>query len=248
MPVVTSTERMRGFTLVELLVALVVMALLSLMSWRGLDGMARATAVTQARADELVALQNGMAQFGADLDAMMDLTQTAAPSAGGGGDGNGATPNPSASSAASASGKPMSLDWNGQVLRIVRASGDVSDSGLRVVAWTRRSNQGQGPWLRWQSALLRKPADLQTAWTQAAVWAQSPDDATRKAEVVLVPLLDWKIYYYRNDAWSNPLSSAEAGSAMPDGVRLVLTLPEGAALAGAITRDWIRPTVAGNKS
>ena len=230
MPVVTSTERMRGFTLVELLVAPVVMALLSLMSWRGLDGMARATAVTQARADELVALQNGMAQFGADLDAMMDLTQTAAPSA------------------TSASGKPTSLDWNGQVLRIVRASGDVSDSGLRVVAWTRRSNQGQGPWLRWQSALLRKPADLQTAWTQAAVWAQSPDDATRKAEVAVVPLLDWKIYYYRNDAWSNPLSSAEAGSAMPDGVRLVLTLPEGAALAGAITRDWIRPTVAGNKS
>lgn len=234
-------RKLRGFTLVELLVALVVMALLSVMSWRGLDGMARATAITQARADELVALQNGMAQFGADLDAMTDLTPAAA-SVAGGGDANGVTPG------AAAAGKPAPLDWNGQVLRIVRASGGVTDSGLRVVAWTRRANQGQGQWLRWQSALLQNPADLQTAWTQAAVWAQSPDDAARKREVAVVPLLDWQIYYYRNDAWSNPLSSAESAGATPDGIRVVLTLPQGTALAGAITRDWIRPTIAGNKS
>lgn len=229
-------KRQCGFTLVELLVALVVMALLSILSWRGLDGMARTTAITQARADELVALQNGMAQFGADLDAMTDLSQPVALAA-----GDGAAKSPT-------SGKPAPLDWNGQVLRIVRASSGTTDSGLRVVAWARRSNQGQGQWLRWQSALVLNPADLQAAWSQAAVWAQSPDDAARKLEVAVVPLLDWKIYYYRNDAWSNPLSSAESAGATPDGVRLVLTLPEGAALSGAITRDWIRPIVAGNKS
>ena len=48
-----------GFTLVELLVALAVMALLSLMSWRGLDSMGRMQARTQARADDLQALRNG---------------------------------------------------------------------------------------------------------------------------------------------------------------------------------------------
>ncbi len=62
----------RGFTLVELLVALLVMALLSLMSWRGLDGMARAVAQNRARADDVQALQSGLAQWGADLDAMAD--------------------------------------------------------------------------------------------------------------------------------------------------------------------------------
>ena len=36
----------RGFTLVELLVALFAMALLAIMSWRGLDGMTRAQAQT----------------------------------------------------------------------------------------------------------------------------------------------------------------------------------------------------------
>ena len=236
--------RPRGFTLVELLVALFVMALLSIMSWRGLDGMARATAITQARADELVALQNGMAQFGADLDAMADLPVPVQPPAGGG--------NASGAGTSATTAKPAPLDWNGQALRIVRASGGVTDSGLRVVAWSRRIGQvngtAQGQWLRWQSDLLRSPADLQSAWSQAAIWAQNPDDAARKREVAVVPLADWKIYYYRNDAWSNPLSSADAANAAPDGIRLVLTLPEGAALAGAITRDWIRPTVAGNKS
>jgi len=236
--------RPRGFTLVELLVALLVMALLSLMSWRGLDGMARATAITQARADELVALQNGMAQFGADLDAMADLPVVAPPAAGGSA-GSGA-------SGPATAAKPAPLDWNGQALRIVRASGGVADSGLRVVAWSRRIGQvngtAQGQWLRWQSDLLHSPADLKSAWSQAAIWAQNPDDATRKREVAVAPLADWKIYYYRNDAWSNPMSSADAANAAPDGIRLVLTLPEGAALAGAITRDWIRPTVAGNKS
>jgi general secretion pathway protein J len=238
--------RQRGFTLVELLVALMVMALLSILSWRGLDGMARATAITQSRADELVALQNGMAQFGADLDAMADLPKAATPAISGG--SMEAAPKLNVTTA----GKPVPLDWNGQVLRIVRASGNAGESGLRVVAWSRRliAAQGatQGQWLRWQSGLLHNPADLQSAWSQAAVWAQNPDDAARKQEVVVVPLVDWTIYFFRNDAWSNPLSSAEAASAKPDGVRLVLTLPEGAALAGAITRDWIRPTVAGNKS
>jgi general secretion pathway protein J len=238
--------RQRGFTLVELLVALMVMALLSVLSWRGLDGMARATAITQSRADELVALQNGMAQFGADLDAMVDLAQTAAPAVNGG--SMEAAPKLNVSNAS----KPVSLDWNGQVLRIVRASGAAGESGLRVVAWSRRlmpaQDASQGQWLRWQSELLHNPVDLQVSWSQAAIWAQSPDDAARKREVAVVPLGDWSIYFFRNDAWSNPMSSADAANATPDGVRLVLTLPEGSVLAGVITRDWIRPTVAGNKS
>ncbi|MDB5945160.1 MAG: methylation, partial [Ramlibacter sp.] len=30
---------------------------------------------------------------------------------------------------------------------------------------------------------------------------------------------------------------------LPDGVRLVLTLPAGQAVSGQITRDWVRPTL-----
>ena len=59
-----------GFTLVELLVAIAVMALLAIVSWRGLDGMVRAQQITRERADAVLELQTVLAQWGADLDAM----------------------------------------------------------------------------------------------------------------------------------------------------------------------------------
>jgi len=219
-------KQQSGFTLVELLVALMVMALLALMSWRGLDGMARATEQTRQRADALMALQTGLAQWGADLDAMVEP--------------------PPAAQTPGAAGGPGALDWNGLVLRITRADAAGADAGLRVVAWSRRDVQGTSQWLRWQSGVVRDRAALQSAWSQAAVWAQNPGDAERQSEVAISPLVQWQLFYFRNDAWTNPLSSAAA--AAPDGVRLELTLPPGDALAGTLRRDWIRPTLGGNKS
>lgn len=219
-------KRELGFTLVELMVALMVMALLSLMSWRGLDAMGRAQTQTQARADDLLALQSGLAQWGADLDAMaIELT------------------NPRAINSL-----PSPQDWNGQVFRITRYSSGAAESGLRVVAWTIGNDQGRKTWLRWQSPVLRTRAALQEAWLQAAVWAQSPTTASRARQVSIVPLMDWQLFYYRGGAWSNPGSSSEAAAVLPDGVRVQLTLPEGQPLVGKITRDWIRPTAVGAKT
>jgi general secretion pathway protein J len=215
-----------GFTLVELLVALMVMALLSLMSWRGLDAMGRAQSQLQQRGDDLQTLQSGLAQWTIDLDAM--VTELGSP--------------PPATSA-----QAGPLDWNGLVLRITRSSGSAADPGLRVVAWTVGDDQGRKSWLRWQSPLLRTRAELQTAWLQAAAWAQSPG-ISRASQVAITPLVEWQIFYYRGDAWSNPGSSSEAAALIPDGVRLILSLPAGQPLVGKIRRDWIRPTTMGIKS
>jgi general secretion pathway protein J len=228
--------RSRGFTLVELLVALFAMALLAVMSWRGLDGMTRAQAITSARADEVLTLQVALDQWSADLDAIVQMPRAPA------------------------------LDWNGRVLRITRHDTSSPASGVLVAAWTLRAGQ----WLRWQSPPLTTRGQLDQAWLKADQWSQNPGDEERRLEVAVTPLQEWRIFYYRSDAWTNPQSSDASGSSpvaqpglteaaaaalaaqttpvIPEGVRLVLVLPAGQALAGQITRDWARPTVGGGKS
>ena len=54
-------HRNKGFTLIELLVALAAMALLSIMSWRGIDGMLRAQEVTSAQGEQHAIMQTVLA-------------------------------------------------------------------------------------------------------------------------------------------------------------------------------------------
>jgi general secretion pathway protein J len=218
--------RARGFTLVELLVALFVMALLAALSWRGLDGMVRAKETTEARADDVLTLQVGLQQWTADLDAIEQLYGMKA------------------------------LEWNGRVLRLTRRSTASVTDGVLVVAWTRRDVNGTPMWLRWQAAPVTTRGELEQAWQRADLWAQNPGDEDRAREVAVVPLQDWQIFYFRENAWTNPQSSDVTSKSitltgttgqLPDGVRLVLTLPAGRAVSGVITRDWVRPQLGGGK-
>jgi general secretion pathway protein J len=220
----------RGFTLVELLVALVALALLAVMSWRGLDGMARAQAQTEARADEALTLQVGLAQWGADLDALVQQPQVPA------------------------------IEWNGRVLRMTRRSTAAATDGLLVVGWTRRVVDGRGMWLRWQSPQVFTRGEHDAAWQQADIWAANPGDEQTSREVAVVPLDEWQIFFFREDAWTNPQSSDVRGGPpaatpvagktlpiVPDGVRLVLALPPGTSISGTLVRDWVRPTLGASR-
>ena len=227
-----------GFTLIELLVAISLMALMAVLSWRGLDGISRAQTQLQQRSDDVQTLQATLGQWGADLDAMAE--QPNAPS----------------------------LDWDGRAMRILRRGSAAPREGLYVVAWTLRNVDGVGQWLRWQSPELRSRGELDLAWQKAQVWAQTPSDEDRLREVRTVALDALQIFYYRGNAWTNPLSSAGvvagtsevnpaaaptadapvlASEATPDGVRLVLKLSAGQAISGTLTRDWARPVLGGSK-
>ena len=216
----------RGFTLIELLVAIAILGLVAILSWRGLDSMVRTQTHTRERSEQLLTLQAALGQWSADLDALLPLAHT------------------------------VPIDWDGQVLRLTRRSPVDAGEGALVVAWARRNVQGQDLWLRWQSAPLRTRGAWSQAWLQAAQWARNPGDADRRNEVAILPLSDWRVFYYRGDAWSNPLSSpgtppadlSAVGALIPDGVRLQLDLPGGAALGGTLVRDWANPLRGGGKS
>lgn len=238
-------QRTRGFTLVELLVAIVVMSMLALLSWRSLDGMTRTQNITQQRADDLLRMQAAMGQWAADLDALIDT------------------------------GEVNTLDFNGQVLRMTRRdSGEsgLDSRGIRVVAWTRltgvalaglpqisSSIQASGQWVRWQSGPLLRRDELARAWQRAAEWGRGTlpsqtGNAGTDSAIALLGIDDWRLFYHRGEAWANPQSSVGSDEQsvgttgtrtgdLPNGVRLELVLGTGEGLSGSLVRDWVRPTL-----
>ncbi len=220
-----------GFTLIELLVAISVMSMLAVLSWRGLDGMARAQAQTSLRADQVLTLQAGLAQWKIDLDTLALAPQV------------------------------NTLDWDGRVLRLTRRAA-MPGEGLIVVAWMRRTD-GESQWLRWQSQAVRTTEGWTDAWRRAGAWAQGATAKDLMGEVSITPLEEWQIFYFRGNAWTNPMSSTgqqPAGSlvmpapppvsqaVIPEGIRLVLILPASQAISGKLTVDWVSPVLNRAKS
>ncbi|MES2422836.1 MAG: prepilin-type N-terminal cleavage/methylation domain-containing protein [Pseudomonadota bacterium] len=227
-----AARRQSGFTLVELLVTITIMALMTVMSWRGLDGMLRARDLIQSRTNDVLALQTGLTQWTVDLDNIAE-TQVVSP-----------------------------VEYDGSVLRLTRRDAVTPAEGLRVVAWTRRQADGRGYWVRWQSLHVRTREDLVAAWQKAQQWGREPRPEDLAQEIPLAGIDLLQLFYYRDNAWSNPQSSAQSTSstpgappaainplmAAPEGVRLVLSLSEGGPYVGNLTRDWVRPVLGGGKT
>lgn len=217
----------RGFTLIELLVAIAVMGLMSYMSWQALEGMSRTESITRERADDLLALQAGLGQWAADLEAIQET------------------------------GEVPALDFDGRTLRLTRRdpleSAGSGSPGVRVVAWALQ----QGQWTRWQATGIQTREALNQAWEQAARWGQRPVAEDAAQQVAVARSDGWQVFYFRGDTWTNPLSADGTATpstgtrnlgSLPDGVRLILTLSPGQTIAGELVRDWARPVLGGGKS
>jgi len=247
-----------GFTLVELLVALAIMAIMAALSWKGIDIMLRSREMTQTRVDEVASLQNVMRQWEADLNAVFPVTTTTGAPALPANPNATANPGANIAVASGASAQIMAIDWDGRVLKVMRRSSTPntlgSDSGLNVVGWTMRDNN----WVRWQSADLFRTSDLINAWNQVNQWALNPSSESKQYETVLFNSAGWQIYFFRDNAWSNALSSSgsvphansgnpsSALTSIPDGIRIEVQLPM--SLGGSIIKDWVRPSFSINRT
>jgi general secretion pathway protein J len=66
----------RGFTLVEVLVALMIMAVLSTMAWQGIDGIVRARDISREQLDRTLRLNTVLAQWEQDLQSLQPTPLT----------------------------------------------------------------------------------------------------------------------------------------------------------------------------
>jgi len=67
-----SSRRTAGFTLIEVLVALVIMAIMAGMAFRGIDAVVRAKDTALAASDRTLKLNTGMSQFEYDVSQIVD--------------------------------------------------------------------------------------------------------------------------------------------------------------------------------
>lgn len=221
----------KGFTLVEVLVAIGVMAVLALLSWRGIDAMLRSQAQLQQRADQIRTLQAGLSQWQADLNRIAG------------------TPGIS------------SWDWDGRVLRLTRegASGEGlrvvawtwRSGGQTGGDWLRWQSPALATAAAWQDAWQNAQVWSQTP-TDSLRSGEVNIHPLAGWQLFVHRGGSWTnpLSSDATSASSSPPGNATASpppeaARLPDGVRLMLELPVQTPVAGRITLDWVRPTLTG---
>lgn len=214
----TKVRRACGFTLIEVLVSLFILALMAGMAWQGVDMVIRSRETVQTRMDGLLQLQSVLGQWEADLGQSFDTQQV------------------------------PGMSFDGATLRLTRRIDDGVQvvawtlRGGRLQRWTsptlRDAEALQEGWLR-SYQLLGNEAGTLTMFERVATmqvhvflassnaWSNaqsSGDEADANGNGVDKPKVD-------------PGAVAGRREALPDGVRLILTFGEGAAHAGTLRRD-----------
>lgn len=206
--------RPRGFTLVEVLVALFVMALMAALAWRGLDGVLRGRDAGRDAIDRTVLLTTLMSQWQTDLQSLHQNQVL-----------------------------PTTLSFDGRSLRLTRLSEggvqlvtwwlDGSTWNRWAAAPTTRAGELQQAWLRSQQLRTDDPANVRllegvaapqvffyrgNAWTNAQSTGDLDGDAAPRPP----------------GAASAPGGNPQPVEQLPSAVRLILTVD-----GKTLTRDVV---------
>jgi general secretion pathway protein J len=213
----------RGFTLVEVLVALGIMATLAVMGWQGIDGIVRTRDASQTRLDHTLRLGTVLAQWEQDLASLQETDAVPA------------------------------LSYDGKTLRLTRRTDDgVQLVAWALTPTTSAANAESGPlqWTRWAGPSVNGSTGLQDSWLRSQL-LQSNDPALLRTldGVSRVQLYCYRGNAWSNCQSSGNVVAARppAGGAsgvppavrtvLPSGLRLVLTFTPSSGHDGVLTRD-----------
>ncbi len=214
----------KGFTLIEVLVALLILAVMSATAWKGMDGIAKARDVADGKLKQTLRLQSVVTQWDADLASVMDTMVVPA------------------------------WQFDGASVRLTRRTGagvQMVVWSLRNGRWIRWASEPtttvgelQQYWMRSFQLQGREPGTLvalkgleqwQVYCHRNGSWSncQSSNDVTRVGAAA--------------PAASGPASApsraptATTREVLPQAIRLVLTLGADSGFVGPVTRDVIMP-------
>ncbi|MGE8398264.1 MAG: PulJ/GspJ family protein, partial [Comamonas sp.] len=210
-------RQQQGFTLVEVLVALAIMALIGSMSWIGISTLLQTKEHTAQMGVKNAQLQITLAQWANDLDQAWQPKDT----------------------------QPMG--WDGKVFRLTRRAQEheqgvvvvawavrTSEEGMRWMRWQSQPFLHMHEWMQaWE---------LASNWARSTVGQQA---AAKLIPASVVDVYLWEGSTWVNAQSSQNTERNDSGLSnqsnslplQPKGVRLVLHTP-----SGKLIQDWIAPT------
>lgn len=211
--------RTAGFTLVEVLVAMMVMAIMAGMAWQGVDGIVRARDSSQARLEQTLRLNTVIAQWQQDLASVQDTAVV-----------------------------PLALSCDGASVRLTRRTPTGLQvvawtlrpgNGASGATWQRWASPPvttngalQDSWLRSLQLLGDEPGTVRTL-TGLSQW-----------QVYFYQGNAWSNCQSTGNLAAPPAAGAASGvvavrQALPKGVRIVLSFADGSGTSGELTRDTV---------
>ena len=215
-------SRSAGFTLVEVLVALLVMALMAAMAWQGVDGIVRSRDASQRRLEATLRMNTVIAQWEQDLGALQETASVPA------------------------------LSFDGATVRLTRRTPDgiqlvawaLRNDGAGGT-WQRWASPAhttraelQDTWLRSQQFQGKEPGQLralegisqwQVYFYRGNSWSNAQSSAGISDAPAAAPAPP--------PGASGVAAGVSAGPALPSGVRLVIEFAQGSGTSGSLIRD-----------